>query len=191
MKRSASVFLLLLACLLLAPLAHAASGASLPDGAPLTAVGLALGCTLMGVTVYLSARNHEKERDESILLDTDNDKQEELAEKIQHYASLKAQEKLGPLEEKSEHLASELSSLKTMVVGEIVRIKKLTAPKNDEGETTLDVEKEAAYLEGLPAERLQMEYERLPEKAETLSVTATTTDAEPVPAGGDVYDDMK
>lgn len=67
----------------------------------------------------------------------------------------------------------ENEALREMLVNDIVRRKKLAG--EFEGEDTPDEEDEVEYLEALPADRLQMEWDRAPEDLNTSAGTKNKT----------------
>ena len=189
--KSITPFLLLLIVCLMTPLvAAAASAETVPMvdyayQAPLwVQVGLAGLAT--GLTVQMMAKNPDTGEEERIQFDSEDE--DTFLKRLQHFVGLKSKAKVKPVQEKLDATEKENDGLRGMIVGEILRIKKLTSV-DDEGEPTFDVEKEQKYLEGLPADRLKMEYERLP-KREELKVEQVTTSEEPDDSPDGLYAEL-
>ena len=144
-------------------------------------VGLATG-----ITVHLTAKNVDTDEEESINLDTED--RSTLINRLKHYVGLKTRAATKPLQEQLTASQEENSGLRDIIVGEILRVKKLTQTGED-GEPSFNVEKEKKYLEGLPAERLKMEYERIPQREE-LKVESVTKSAGGE-EGNDLYEGMR
>ena len=144
-------------------------------------VGLATG-----ITVQLTATDPDT-GDEKIL-DLDSEDKSSFLKNIKRYVKLKVQEKLSPTKAELKAEREENDNLRGLIVGEILRVKKLTQTGED-GEPGFDVEKEKKYLEGLPAERLKMEYERIPQREE-LKVESVTESAGGE-EGNDIYEGMR
>lgn len=134
-----------------------------------------LGALGLGTIITLKARDATGNK-KTFALDTD--KAQEAAETIDQYAELRAEETAGPLREALEAAKKQLTGYRDIIVGEILRIKALSALKSEGGEAKFDAETEKAYLEGLEAGRLKMEFDRLP-NAETLSVKPATVNEPP------------
>ena len=170
----------LLLMLALAGVTNASAAAEGAGGymgtAPGTVAALGLGAIALGTVVHLSGTNEDGE-EESVMLDTENDDSQGLLKKLKRAAKLKAQAIIGPAKEKLEAAQAENETFRDIIVGEVLRIKKLTAGQDGEGNYDFDVEQEKQYLEGLPADRLKMEYERLP-NSEDVKVEQTTTEGE-------------
>jgi hypothetical protein len=85
-----------------------------------------------------------------------------------------------PLKEQLTASKEDASAVRGILVSEIVRIKRLS-------QKDLDAEKETAYFEGLPHERLKMEWDRLP-KSEEINLSASTKNE--TPADGNIVSEL-
>lgn len=180
----ALLFVVLLFVVLLAIMTPLVSAASSLDAAPdIGPAGLLTTIGLLGLGTVISLRAKDQAGNKRMLT-VDTEKPAEAADTIDQYAELKAEEVASPLRETITTLTASLKSAKDILVGEIIRIRMLTAPKGEGGEPDFDATTETAYLEGLPVERLRMEFDRLP-KRDALTVEGTTTSD--APADTDVY----
>lgn len=124
---------------------------------------------------------------QSITFHLEDDHAEDEAEVLQSLAS--RAERSVDRKAKLEETEEELSATKELVINEIVRRKKLSGEVGEEAD--FSEEDEVEYLEGLPAERLQKEWERAMDLDVNTS-SATDPDADPPTNGKDegVYDDL-
>jgi hypothetical protein len=135
-----------------------------------------MGFLAIGTVITLRAKDATGTK-KVIALDTE--KSLEFQEGIDTYADLKAEEVAVPLRTQLKVAEGQRDGYRDIIVGEILRIKRLAAPKDKDGKDTFDLEAEKSYLEGLPAERLRMEFDRLPVKREDLKVETVTTGDSP------------
>lgn len=140
---------------------------------------------LGGAVLQLTARDGEGEK--TITLDTEDEPQTLLG-RVKEYAQLKVSEVKSSLQAKLTAAQEENEGLRGILVGEILRIKKLKAGTGEDGEPDFDVEDEKTYLEGLPVERLKMEWKRLPAREEVTAPQTKTTGGAPDDAKGEVED---
>ena len=110
-------------------------------------------------------------RDEIVHLDAGKDT---FASDLTEVIRLKQAESAAPLTTRITALEAENATFRDMLVGEIVRLKRV------EGET--EVKAETDYLCSLPVERLQMEWSRA-NKGAAPPVPVTTPDAPESPNG--------
>jgi hypothetical protein len=96
-------------------------------------------------------------------------------------------EEVPELREELSKTEDELDTIREVLVSDIVRRKKL-AGKYD-GEDALDQAEDQEFLEGLPAGRLKMHYERAPSGEELSTDAATSNDDPPEGNPDDVYGD--
>lgn len=153
--------------------------------APGTALALGAGAVGLGAVLRLDGQNEDGDP-ASVTLDTDNDDSQGLFDKIQRAAKLKAQEIIGPTQEQLEAAQGENSTFRDALIGEIVRVEKLSAGDD------YDTEAEREFYDGLPAERLTKHYRRkVVEQRSELSVEQATTEGEPQgPEEDDLYSEL-
>lgn len=132
-----------------------------PDAATLTALAAS------PIAFAVTRRDGDITRDEVINLDADADN---FPGELQRVIALRVEAGVGPVQASLSAAQAENAALRALVVGDIIRLRRIT------GEA--DVEKETRYLVGLPMERLQMEWERT-DRAATPEKPVTGSDAPP------------
>lgn len=123
---------------------------------------------------------------ETVSLDADveDDSAEESVEAIERYAELEAESQTADLQARLDETEEEADQMRELVVGDILRRQKLAGEIGEDAE--LSVEDQREYLQGLPAGRLKMEWERAPKGEDLSGATrpATTGDAPSDETGG-------
>ena len=122
--------------------------------------------------VTVRTEDHNGER-QSFDLEVDDESPQEQVEAIERYAETREQAARADLQAEMNEIEEEMGELRDLVVSDIIRRQKLAGEVGEDAD--LSVEDQREYLEGLPAERLQMEYERAPDSEDLSGATATHT----------------
>lgn len=124
----------------------------------------------------------------SLSAHVEEDKAEESVEAIHRFAELEAEAQTAALRKDLDSAKGENETLRETIVSETIRAKKLAGVVSDDDDAELSVEDEREYLLGLPASRLQMEYERATKKDLTGAASSTTSNEKPDDPGAQEYD---
>lgn len=150
-----------------APLVAAAASLETVTHASPAPLWAAVGLAGLGAVIHLKIGKR------SVTLDAeDPSSAHKYDEALEAHVEAEKEAAAAPIKENLQAAKEEGSALRGIVVGEILRIRKLTAGED------FDVEGEKKYLDGLPAERLKMEFDRLP-KREEIQLKAKTRNEAP------------
>jgi len=122
--------------------------------------------------VKLQTTNADGER-RSFSLEAPDGEGESARQAAEEYAEARVSAARADLQADLDATEEELSAMTDLVVSEIIRRQKLAGQIGEDAE--LSVEDQREYLEGLPAERLQMEWERAPSEEDLSGSTETAT----------------
>jgi hypothetical protein len=141
--------------------------------------------SMMGMAhVAVSTEDKDGER-KTFDLEVGDESPQETAKKVERFGQTCAEAAQADLKAEKDALQEEIDSMQDLVVSEIIRRKKLAGKVGDDAD--LSVEDEREYLEGLPADRLQKEWERAPDGADLSGSTEThTTSDEPEDSSTDL-----
>lgn len=159
--------LMLVTIAALTPLAAAAAAVDvIPQFGP-APIWAAVGLAGLGAVIHLKIGKR------SVTLDAEDPASaHKYDEALEEHVETEKEAALAPVSEELTAAQEEGAALRSILVGEILRIRKLTAGED------FDVEDERKYLDGLPAERLKMEFDRLP-KREDIKLKAVTKNEQP------------
>ena len=130
-------------------------------------IALTIGVVALMGTAHVTVRTEDKNGERQAFdLEVDEDSPQEQVQAIERYAETREEAARADLQADLDSTEEELDEMRDLVVSEILRRQKLAGQVGEDAD--LSVEDQREYLEGLPAERLQMEWERAP-KGEDLS----------------------
>lgn len=124
----------------------------------------------------------------SLSAHVEDDKADETVEAIHRFAELEVEAQTAALRKDLGSTERENETLRETIVSETIRAKKLAGVVSDDDDADLSVEDEREYLLGLPADRLQMEYERATKKDLSGASDSTTSNEQPDDPGAQEYD---
>lgn len=111
----------------------------------------------------------------SLDIHVEDDHADESVTAVERYAELQAEVAAAEHRSEAEAAQQDLDAVKEVLVSEIVRRKTLAGIVSEDDDADLSVEDERDYLMGLPAERLQMEWERAPSGDDLSGATQPAT----------------
>jgi hypothetical protein len=113
----------------------------------------------------------------SLDAEVEDDAAEESVDAIERYAELEAESRTADLRSQLQDIEEDAGEMRDIIVSDILRRQKLSGEVGEEAD--LSVEDQRDYLQGLPADRLKMEWERAPKGEDLSGATspATTGDA--------------
>ena len=111
----------------------------------------------------------------SLDIHVEDEHADDSVDNIERYAELHAEAAAAQHRAEAETAKADLQAMKETLVSEIIRRKTLAGIVSDDEDADLSVEDERAYLLGLPADRLAMEWDRAPSGADLSGATASAT----------------
>lgn len=143
-----------------------------PDA--IAAVVLTLSIVAMMGMAHVTVRTKDKNGESQAFdLEVGDDAPQDQVQQIERYAETREERARADLQADLDATEEELSAMTDLVVSEIIRRQKLAGQIGEDAE--LSVEDQREYLEGLPAERLQMEWERAPSEEDLSGSTEMVT----------------
>lgn len=122
----------------------------------------------------------------SFALSVEDGQEEQAMKQLRTFYTQSKEEGAAPMKTRLDAAEAYGQAVRDILVGEIIRLRKLSAPTSEGGEEQFNAEAERQYLEGLPADRLAMEWRRTP-APETVKTDAKTKNENP-PNPADPYE---